>query len=627
MKPDSPDSGRRAAASLLLAAGLLPAAVFADFPLRVQTDLGALDLLMLDSVAPITVANFMNYVGRNDYDNTFIHRSAPGFVVQGGGYIMTGAPGTFFSGGTQHIPEDPPIVNEFNLSNVRGTVAMAKLSTGPDTATSEWFVNLADNSGSPNFLDTTNGGYTVFAQVQGNGMSIFDTITTLPTCLSVVPIALFCQPPYAKELPLADSSGVFDNTTLINIQIGLDNDRDGAIDKFEDAGPNFGDANNDSIPDSTQQNVASYLDAAGENVAVVSPLSQPLSEFSTVGVTYGLAYPPAPSSTLEALVANGMRFNEGYVSFDVPATGPGGIATVTMTLPAGASPNTFYVYGPEPGNASSHWYEFLYDGTTGAQFNGNIVTLHFVDGLRGDADLDNSNGVIRCAHGGPASKPGDSDGVPDAVEDAGPNNGDGNNDGIPDSQQDNVVTLPDTIRGTYITLADASPLHTLKSVKFLNQRQLPSPPTVVPEWLNGLNLTHEFLSFDITGVTPGGTADVELILPANEQPVKYVKYGPDPTDATDHFYEFDYDAASGTGAQISDNVVTLHFVDGGRGDFDLAQNGVISDPGAPALTAAITTTSGGGCSVLTVSGSPWRGGAWLLIALCAIPLAVRRYLR
>jgi len=60
---------------LLAAAGLLAAtsATAADFKLRMQTDLGAIDLLMLDSVAPLTVANFMNYVNRGDYDGTFIH--------------------------------------------------------------------------------------------------------------------------------------------------------------------------------------------------------------------------------------------------------------------------------------------------------------------------------------------------------------------------------------------------------------------------------------------------------------------------------------------------------------------------------------------------------------------------
>ena len=54
-------------------------------------------------------------------------------------------------------------------------------------------------------------------------------------------------------------------------------------------------------------------------------------------------------------------------------------------MPPGEKPTTYWKYGPTPGEAA-HWYEFLYDGTTGAEFNGNIITLHFVDGQRGDDD-------------------------------------------------------------------------------------------------------------------------------------------------------------------------------------------------------------------------------------------------
>lgn len=61
--------------------------------------------------------------------------------------------------------------------------------------------------------------------------------------------------------------------------------------------------------------------------------------------------------------------------------------------------NTYYKYGPTPNNPIPHWYEFLFDGTTGAEIVGNQVILHFVDGMRGDGDL-SANGVV-VEPGGP----------------------------------------------------------------------------------------------------------------------------------------------------------------------------------------------------------------------------------
>jgi len=147
-------------------------AVSSASTVSMQTALGEIDIELFDTAAPLTVANFMNYINSGAYNNSFIHRSVPGFIIQGGGY-------TWGNTGLSAITQNPPVVNEFDASrsNVRGTIAMAKLDGDPNSATSEWFFNLADNSAN---LDSQNGGFTVFGRVIGNGMDVVDAIAALP---------------------------------------------------------------------------------------------------------------------------------------------------------------------------------------------------------------------------------------------------------------------------------------------------------------------------------------------------------------------------------------------------------------------------------------------------------------
>lgn len=136
-----------------------------------QTVLGEISIELYDSAAPLTVSNFMNYVNSGAYNNSFIHRSIPGFIIQGGSFTWNGV-------GAGAISENAPVVNEFDASrsNVRGTIAMAKLGGDPNSATSGWFFNLADNSAN---LDAQNGGFTVFGRVI-SGMNVVDSIAALP---------------------------------------------------------------------------------------------------------------------------------------------------------------------------------------------------------------------------------------------------------------------------------------------------------------------------------------------------------------------------------------------------------------------------------------------------------------
>jgi cyclophilin family peptidyl-prolyl cis-trans isomerase len=136
--------------------------------------------------APLTVRNFRNYVNRGAYRNSIIHRSIPGFVIQGGGFTVNGLGDvleqtpTSGADAVDVIPTDAPVRNEFNAgrSNLRGTIAMAKVDNNPNSATSQWFFNLANNSRN---LDNQNGGFTVFGQVLGNAdLNVIDAIAAVP---------------------------------------------------------------------------------------------------------------------------------------------------------------------------------------------------------------------------------------------------------------------------------------------------------------------------------------------------------------------------------------------------------------------------------------------------------------
>ncbi|MBE3095830.1 MAG: peptidylprolyl isomerase [Planctomycetes bacterium] len=152
-----------AASVLALAILFVPCVASAATTVRIEVaGLGNIDVELYDST-PLTTANFLHYVTDGRYDNSFIHRSIPGFVIQGGGYYWSG-PATFAA-----VPiYGTVLLNEADLSrsNLMGTIAMAKVGGDPDSATSQWFFNLADNGGvPPDGLDYQNGGFTTFGQV------------------------------------------------------------------------------------------------------------------------------------------------------------------------------------------------------------------------------------------------------------------------------------------------------------------------------------------------------------------------------------------------------------------------------------------------------------------------------
>jgi len=190
--------------------------------------------------------------------------------------------------------------------------------------------------------------------------------------------------PDADHNCFVDSPYIFtggqDNLPWTRQDYWLSIDSDGVSDGIEDGAPNGGDGNSDTIPDSQQDNVASLLNAVDEEYVTI------VSEVGTLENVSATADPPAPAPT-------GVEFPIGFLEFTVSGLAPGGSTTVTLLLPAGHTVGTYYKYGPTPDDPTNHWYEFLYDGTTGAEILSDRIILHFVDGQRGDEDL-TANGKV-----------------------------------------------------------------------------------------------------------------------------------------------------------------------------------------------------------------------------------------
>lgn len=137
---------------------------------RLQTTLGEITVSLHDALAPVSVANFLAYLDAGFFNGTIFHRVIARFMIQAGGFSRT----------MERKKTLPPIRNEADngLKNRRGTLAMAR-TTDPNSATSQFFINLVDNPG----LDRPSpdgSGYAVFGEVT-HGMEVVDKIGSVRT--------------------------------------------------------------------------------------------------------------------------------------------------------------------------------------------------------------------------------------------------------------------------------------------------------------------------------------------------------------------------------------------------------------------------------------------------------------
>ena len=119
-----------------------------------------------NQTTPITANNFLEYVNDGSYNKTLVHRIVSDFVIQGGGYTWPSIASNQTGGYPLKVTSKGEIVNEPGNSNLMGTIAMAKISGQPNSATSEWFINLSDNLN----LDSQNDGFSVFGHLLGDGI-------------------------------------------------------------------------------------------------------------------------------------------------------------------------------------------------------------------------------------------------------------------------------------------------------------------------------------------------------------------------------------------------------------------------------------------------------------------------
>lgn len=141
---------------------------------KLSTSMGDIVIELYPDKAPATVENFLSYVNSGFYDNTVFHRVINGFMIQGGGFGLTG------NGPATQKETNPPVENEAKngLKNITGSVAMARTSD-PHSATAQFFINHNDNA-NLDYPSFDGWGYAVFGKVV-EGMDVVNKIADVET--------------------------------------------------------------------------------------------------------------------------------------------------------------------------------------------------------------------------------------------------------------------------------------------------------------------------------------------------------------------------------------------------------------------------------------------------------------
>lgn len=605
-----------------------------------DTDTYIVDISLFDHDSPITVSNFLNNIDNNAYAETFINRSITNFVLQSGGYRYNGGSfsydgGGVFSGGLQPATTTK-LDNEFNISNTRGTLAMAKPSIAPGDDPSksdshEWFINLSDNT----FLDESRSGFTVFGEILADGMQSIDLIAETPTFDLIDDIDLG---PAFSNIPLTnydDSLSASDITIdkLVTVKLERLFDFINIID-FGDA--TIGNIVPKDIVVSNTSDVTLSVNSSMIN-SITSPFSitsndcpVPPAELSaSTQCTISIEFSPAVTG--EYYESTSSIEVEGY-TFPVTLKTPGpDIELSRESIDFGFQP----VYTPDQdrpeqaivlidnvGDRPLNFSSIDFTSATVEEFDfidnctvvGNAITpgelapesfcILVINFKPADLTLKsaaitiisndpNEQSLVINITGGSNT---DGDGIDNLVEDAAPNGGDGNNDGNPDRLQNNVASFPST-NNSYTTLV------AYKSILFTNvQNILLSTIEKLPD---GVSLKNEAFSFEMSGITAGSIVEFGIILPIDgTTPANIYSYGPTLDNTAPHWYPLENDTVPGvfmignatlsddTGNMINRNLTVVRIQDGGAGDSDQLVNGKISFVGGAELKNETSTSAG-----------------------------------
>jgi len=598
-----------------------------------------IDISLFDEIATDTVINYLSYVDDGSYNNLLINRSAPGFVIQAGAYTFdpfTGD-GNFsydgndqYSGGLQPIISKGEINNEFKHSNIRGTIAMARISGQVNSATSEWFINLTDNAS----LDTVDEGFTVFGEILGSGMDSLDLISGISIYDLSSEIGL--NGPFVS-IPLVDytiTSTISDITKsnlvvingldrLFNITdiidfgdavIGTTIKKNIIIQNYNMAALEIGAIDTSSLtaPFSVISNPCQNITLQLAEQCIVQVEFSPASadffvdSFDVEILTYGYTFPVTLKTPAPEIVATPAVVDFGLQPVYDPAQGFPEQIVVRIN---NRGDRTLNIFNITFSTQTPDEFEFIDNCTANSQHPAGtvppgelcIVIVNFKP-----SDLFEKFSTISIVSDDPVNTQldipvtggavADSDGVDDAIESAAPNSGDGNNDELPDRLQDNVASFPNS-DATYTTLV------TNTGNKFVNVSTIDlSSLSTLPE---GVPLEKGAFSFELSNISVGSIAEIGLILPNGNSPSDIYSFGPTADNINPHWYSLVKNEIPGTiyfgnivlsaptsGNTINRNISTIYIEDGGAGDSDMIANGVILFTGGPAITNDTSDGSG-----------------------------------